>query len=398
LVTGFDIIFFWVARMMMQGLHFMGDVPFRTVYIHALVRDERGQKMSKSRGNIIDPLDLIDRFGCDALRFTLAALASPGRDIKLAESRVESSRNFATKLWNAARYAEISGCALVPGFDPRASRLTENRWIAGATRDCAAAVTHALEAFRFDEAAHLLYHFVWGTFCDWYLEFTKPILQSEDAAARAETQATTAWVLAQTLHLLHPVMPFITEELWGQFGGEAAGMLITSPWPDLPPDLHDPEAAAEMEWVVAAVSAIRAIRTEVNVPAGARLPLLVKDADATAAARLTRHGEHFVRLARVERMDAVDTVREGGVAAIVEGATLILRVGEVIDLVREKARLAKEISRLDTDLAKFAGKLGNPAFLAKAKPEVIDEQREREADARRDRERLQAVYDRIAAG
>jgi valyl-tRNA synthetase len=398
LVTGFDIIFFWVARMMMQGLHFMGDVPFRTVYIHALVRDERGQKMSKSRGNIIDPLDLIDRFGCDALRFTLAALASPGRDIKLAESRVESSRNFATKLWNAARYAEMSGCVPVPGFDPRGCRLTENRWIAGATRECAAAVTGALEAYRFDEAAHLIYHFVWGTFCDWYLEFTKPILQAEDAAARAETQATTAWVLVQTLHLLHPIMPFVTEELWRQFGGEAAGMLIASPWPDLPPDLHDPEAAAEMEWVVAAVSAIRAIRTEVNVPAGARLPLLVKDADRNATARLERHQGHFVRLARVERIDAVDSVPDGGVVAIVEGATLILPVGAIIDLGREKARLAKEIGRLDADLAKFAQKLGNPAFLAKAKTEVIDEQREREADARRDRERLQAVLDRIAAG
>src|SRR6202795_3002957 len=309
LVTGFDIIFFWVARMMMQGLHFVGDVPFRTVYIHALVRDERGQKMSKSRGNIIDPLDLIDRFGCDALRFTLAALASPGRDIKLAESRVESSRNFATKLWNAARYAEMSGCSPVPGFDPRGCRLTENRWVAGATRECSAPVTLAFEAYRFDEAAHLLYHFVWGTFCDWYLEFTKPILQAEDAAARAETQATAAGVLPQTLHLLHPVMPFITEELRRQFGG-AAGMLMVSPWPDLPPDLYDPEAAAEMEWVVAAVSAIRAIRTEVNVPAGARLPLLVKDADATAAMRLERHSGHFVRLARVAEIAAVDMVPE----------------------------------------------------------------------------------------
>ena len=228
LVTGFDIIFFWVARMMMQGLHFMGDVPFRTVYIHALVRDERGQKMSKSRGNIIDPLELIDRYGCDALRFTLAALASPSRDIKLAESRVESSRNFATKLWNAARYAEMNGCAPVPGFDPRSCRLTVNRWIAGATRECAAAVTAALEAFRFDEAAHHLYHFLWGTFCDWYLEFTKPILQGQDADARRETQAATAWVLAQIVHLLHPVMPFITEELWGQFGGEKAGKLMLS--------------------------------------------------------------------------------------------------------------------------------------------------------------------------
>jgi len=398
LVTGFDIIFFWVARMMMQGLHFRGEVPFRTVYIHALVRDERGQKMSKSRGNIIDPLDLIDRYGCDALRFTLAGLAAPGRDIKLAESRVEGSRNFATKLWNAARYAEMSGCALVAGFDPRTGHLTVNRWIAGATRTCAAAVTMALEAFRFDEAAHLLYHFLWGNFCDWYLEFTKPILQGEDADSRAETQATTAWVLAQTLHLLHPVMPFITEEVWQQLAGSDAGMLILAPWPDLAPDLYDPAAASEMEWVVAAISAIRAIRTEVNVPAGARLPLLVKDADATAAERLARHREHFVRLARVDAITTVDAVPQGGVAAVVEGATLIVRVGDVIDLSREKARLAKEIGRLDGDLAKFAGKLANPAFLAKAKTEVIDEQREREADARRDRDRLRAVYDRISAG
>src|SRR5579862_3905966 len=304
LVTGFDIIFFWVARMMMMGLHIQNEIPFRTVYIHALVRDERGQKMSKSRGNIIDPLDLIDRFGCDALRFTLASLASPGRDIKLAESRVESARNFATKLWNAARYAEMSGCALVAGFDPRDCRLTVNRWIAGATRECAAAVTGALESFRFDEAAHHLYHFLWGSFCDWYLEFTKPILQGDDAAARTETQATTAWVLAQTLHLLHPIMPFITEEVWRQLAGGSAEMLIGASWPDLPPDLHDPAAAAEMDWVVAAISAIRAIRTEVNLPAAARLPLFVKDADATAAARIERHREHFMRLARVAEIAA----------------------------------------------------------------------------------------------
>ncbi|MGD9613904.1 MAG: valine--tRNA ligase [Alphaproteobacteria bacterium] len=398
LVTGFDIIFFWVARMMMQGLHFMGDVPFRTVYIHALVRDERGQKMSKSRGNIIDPLDLIDRYGCDALRFTLAALASPGRDIKLAEGRVESSRNFATKLWNAARYAEMSGCALVPEFDPRDCRLTVNRWVAGATRDCATAVTTALETFRFDEAAHHLYHFAWGNFCDWYLEFTKPILQADDPKAREETQATTAWVLQQLVHLLHPVMPFITEELWRQLAGEQAGMLIRAEWPDLPPELHDPQAASEMDWVVAAITAIRAIRTEVNVPAASRLPLLVKDADAAAMERLEHHREPIQRLARIEHIEPVETVPEGGIAAVVEGATLVLRVGDVIDLTKEKARLAKEIGRLDADLKKFAQKLGNPAFLAKAKPEVIEEQRERQTDARRDRDRLQAVYDRIAAG
>jgi len=397
LVTGFDIIFFWVARMMMQGLHFMGDVPFRTVYIHALVRDERGHKMSKSRGNIIDPLDLIDRYGCDALRFTLAALASPGRDIKLAESRVESSRNFATKLWNAARYAEMNGCAREPEFDPRSCRLTVNRWIAGATRDCAAAMTESLETYRFDEAAHHLYHFLWGTFCDWYLEFTKPILQGEDPDARRETQATTAWVLAQIVHLLHPVMPFITEELWQQIGGEKPGILMVSAWPDLPPDLHDPEAAAEMEWVVAAISAIRGIRTEVNVPAGARVPLLVKDADAPVQARLERHREHFLRLARVEDITLVEAVSAGGVSAVVEGTTLILRLGDVVDLSKEKARLAKELGRLDAELAKMAAKLNNPSFLSKAKPEVVDEQREREADARRDRDRLKAVYDRLEA-
>jgi valyl-tRNA synthetase len=396
LVTGFDIIFFWVARMMMQGLHFMGDVPFRTVYIHALVRDERGQKMSKSRGNIIDPLELIDRYGCDALRFTLAALASPGRDIKLAESRVESSRNFATKLWNAARYAEMNGCGPMAGFDPHSCRLTVNRWIAGATRDCAAAVTAALEAYRFDEAAHRLYHFVWGNFCDWYLEFTKPILQGDDPDARQETQATTIWVLAQIVHLMHPIMPFITEELWQQIGGEKPGMLMVSRWPELPPDLHDPEAAAEMEWVVAAISAIRAIRTEVNVPAGARVPLLVKDADPAALARLERHREHFLRLARIDDITPVDAVPAGGVAAVVEGTTLILRLGEVVDLGKEKARLAKELGRLDTELAKLAAKLANPAFVSKAKPEVVDEQREREADTRRDRDRLKAAYDRIA--
>ncbi len=397
LVTGFDIIFFWVARMMMQGLHFMGEVPFRTVYIHALVRDERGQKMSKSRGNIIDPLDLIDRYGCDALRFTLANLASPGRDIKLAESRVEGSRNFATKLWNAARYAEMSGCTRAPGFDPRGCRLTVNRWIAGATRDCAAAVTVALEAFRFDEAAHRLYHFVWGTFCDWYLEFTKPILQGEDAGARAETQATTAWVLAQTVHLLHPIMPFLTEEIWHQLAGAGAGMLIVAPWPDLSPDLEDPAAAAEMEALIEDLSAIRAVRSELNIPPGARVEVEVRDADPAVAARIQNHAEHFQRLARVTLKTAAGSEAKGTVQAIGAGATFALHIGDVVDLAREKARLSKEIAKAEGDLAKVATKLANPAFLANAKAGIVDEQRDREADIRRDRDRLKAAYERLEA-
>ena len=398
LVTGFDIIFFWVARMMMMGLHFRDAVPFRTVYIHALVRDERGQKMSKSRGNIIDPLDLIDRYGCDALRFTLSALAAPGRDIKLAESRVEGYRNFVTKLWNAARYAEMNGCVpLIPGFDPRVCRETVNRWIASATRDCAQAVTTALEAYRFDEAANRLYQFVWGTFCDGYLEFSKPILLGGDAAAQTETRAAIGWVLAQIVHLLHPIMPFVSEEVWAQLGGKGAGLLLTAPWPELAPDLHDPASAAEMEWVVAAISAIRAVRSEMNVPAAARLPLLVKDAEGVVAARLDRHREHILRLARIETIALTETAPAGSVSVVVDGTTLILPLGAVVDLGQEKARLGKEIGRLDADLAKFAAKLGNPGFLAKAKPEVIDEQRERETDTRRDRDRLKAAYERLAA-
>ncbi|HEV7996113.1 MAG TPA: valine--tRNA ligase [Stellaceae bacterium] len=397
LVTGFDIIFFWVARMMMMGLHFKGEVPFRAVYIHALVRDERGQKMSKSRGNIIDPLELIDRYGADALRFTLAALAAPGRDIKLAEARVEGYRNFATKLWNAARYAQLNGCAPVDGFSPARARLTVNRWIAAELADCIAAVTLSLDTYRFDEAANRLYQFVWGTFCDWYIEFSKPILQGEDRAARAETQAMTAWVLGQVLRLLHPVMPFITEELWQYFAGEDAGLLIAASWPELSPDMADRAAAAEIEWVVAAISAIRAVRVEVNVPPGSRVPLLVKDAEPAAAERLERHREHFIRLARVERIERVETIPTGSVQAMVEGATLILPLGDIVDLDREKARLAKEIGRLDAEIAKIGAKLGNPNFVAKAKPEVVEEQRLREAEAGRDRDRLHAAFDRLAA-
>ncbi|MGH7030268.1 MAG: class I tRNA ligase family protein, partial [Stellaceae bacterium] len=396
LVTGFDIIFFWVARMMMMGLHLMGEVPFRAVYIHALVRDERGQKMSKSRGNIIDPLELIDRYGCDALRFTLAALAAPGRDIKLAESRVEGYRNFATKLWNAARYAQLNGCVPIAGFSPAALSLTVNRWIATAAADCAAAVTASLDVYRFDEAAGRLYQFVWGTFCDWYIEFSKPILQREDAAQRGETQATTAWVLGHILRLLHPMMPFLSEELWQYFAGEAAGLLISASWPDLSPAVSDRAATAEMEWVVAAISAIRAVRAEMNIPPGARVPLLVKDAEPAAAERIERHREHFIRLARVERIEPAAATPGAAIQTVVEGATLILPLGHVVDLAREKARLGKEIDRLDAEIAKIGVKLGNAQFLAKAKPEVVEEQRLREADLSCDRARLRAAYDRLA--
>jgi valyl-tRNA synthetase len=353
--------------------------------------------MSKSRGNIIDPLELIDRYGCDALRFTLSALAAPGRDIKLAESRVAGYRNFATKLWNAARYSQMNGCVLSERFSPAALELTVNRWIAAALGDCAAAVTASLDAYRFDEAAGRLYQFVWGTFCDWYIEFTKPILQGELDQARRETQATTAWVLGRILHLLHPIMPFITEELWRDLAGEGAGLLISAAWPDFAADMTDRAAASEMEWVVAAISAIRTARAEINVPPAARVPLLVRDADAIASERLERNVNHFVQLARVERIEPTLGVPAGALQIVVEGATLILPLGELVDLEQERARLAKEIGRLDSEIAKIAAKLGNPQFLAKAKSDVIEDQREREADANRNRDRLKAAYDRLAA-
>ena len=398
LVTGFDIIFFWVARMMMMGLHFKGDVPFRTVYIHALVRDMHGQKMSKSRGNIIDPLELIDRYGCDALRFTLAALAAPGRDIKLSETRVEGYRNFATKLWNAARYAQMNDCSLVADFSPADCRLTVNRWIMEAADRCAAEATRALDAYRFDDAANRLYHFVWGTFCDWYLEFTKPILQGTDATERKETQTTTAWILSRILHLLHPIMPFITEELWEHLGGKDADMLITAEWPDRAGALVDAGASQEMEWVVQAISTIRALRTELNVPPAVRVPLLIKDAEPAVTEKIERNRANFVRLARVDKFAAVGAPPPGGVQAVVEGATLILALGEVVDLPKERERLGKEIGKLDAELAKIVAKLANANFLAKAKPEVVEEQRARQVDVTRDRDRLMAAYDRLTAG
>ncbi len=398
LVTGFDIIFFWVARMMMMGHEFMGREPFRTVYIHALVRDERGQKMSKSKGNIIDPLDLIERFGCDALRFTLAALAAQGRDIKLAESRVEGYRNFATKLWNAARYAEMSGCALDAAFAPSRCRLTVNRWILGALAEAGRRTAEAIDAFKFNDAASALYQFVWGTFCDWYIEFTKPILTGAEEAAKAETRATTAWVLGETMHLLHPLMPFITEEIWAHLAGSAAGLLIAAPWPSCSESAVDPEASAEMDWVVSLVSAVRTVRAEIGVPAAARIPLLIKGAAPASLARLVRHRELILRLARLERAEPLaGDPPKGSVQMVLDEATLILPLGEVVDLAQERARLTREIARQDGEIGKITKKLGNEQFIAKAKPEVVEEQRERLAEAEQARDKLRAALARLAA-
>ncbi|HLF58281.1 MAG TPA: valine--tRNA ligase [Alphaproteobacteria bacterium] len=397
LVTGFDIIFFWVARMMMMGLHFMGEVPFRTVYIHALVRDEKGQKMSKSKGNILDPVELIDEYGCDALRFTLAALAAPGRDIKLSPARVEGHRNFATKLWNAARFCEMNGCTPRAGFDPSKCEATVNRWIVGELAAVGNDVTAALENYRFDEAAQRLYHFVWGSFCDWYLEIIKPILLSNEPA-RKETQGTAAWVLDQILHLLHPFMPFITEELWEKLSHLRATRLISAEWPAYDASLTDEHAQAEMNWVVRVISDIRAARAEMNVPPAIQLRLIVKDANSVTAARVETHREIVTKLARLSEIAFDDTAQaKGALQVVVDEATYILPLAGVLDVAGEKQRLSKEIAKLKGEVAKLDAKLGNEGFLAKAPPEVVEEQRARRDDAAKTAARLEAALSRLAA-
>ena len=398
LVTGFDIIFFWVARMMMMGCKFMGEVPFKTVYIHALVRDERGQKMSKSKGNIVDPLAIVGKYGCDALRFTLTALAAQGRDVKLAESRIEGYRNFATKLWNAARFAEMNGCKLDPKFDPAKAKLTLNKWITGSLAQAALRATEALEAFEFNAVAETLYHFTWGTFCDWYVEFAKPLLTGADAAAKAETRAMTAWVLARLVHLLHPIMPFVTEELWKHLTDGKGGLLIQGQWPKLDAELIDRDASAEMDWVVALIAQIRTARAEMNVPAAQEIAAYVTEAGGEKKDWLVRHDALIRRLARLSRIHPVDAAapaKQNTIQVVVEGASLLLDFAGAIDVGKERARLQKEVQGVRAELDKIAAKLGNEQFLAKAKAEAVEEQRERQAEARAALNRLDAALARI---
>ncbi len=400
LVTGFDIIFFWVARMIMMGKHFMGDVPFHTVYIHALVRDEKGRKMSKSKGNVIDPLDLMDRYGADALRFSLTAFAAQGRDIRMSESRVEGYRNFATKLWNAARFCQMNGCRPVPGFDPTAVTLTVNKWIISKVKQAAEDVAAAIDSYKFNEAAGAAYRFTWGTFCDWHLEFAKPIFQDESGggAAQAEVRAVTAWVLDQLLHILHPIMPFITEELWESLGEDRKTALISASWPDLPSSLADAEAEAEMDWVVCLISKVRALRCEMNVPPGARITMWLKDARAEEASRLKTHGALIRTLARLEVAEPLlGQAPKGAVQDVVGAAAVVLPLAGVIDLGGEKARLDKEMAKLDAEITKLDKKLANPSFTGKAPPEVVELQRERRKDTAARRAKLAEAADRLTA-
>ncbi|MBC8269723.1 MAG: valine--tRNA ligase [Rhodospirillaceae bacterium] len=380
LVTGFDIIFFWVARMMMAGLHFMDEVPFHTVYIHALVRDEQGQKMSKSKGNVMDPLDLIDKFGADALRFTLTAFAAQGRDVKMSESRVEGYRNFCTKLWNAARFAEMNECKPDPDFDPAACKLTLNKWIVGKTAETARDAEAALEAYRFNDMANALYQFTWGTFCDWHLEFAKPVFQGSDEAAKTETRAATAWVLGQILHMLHPIMPFITEELW-QSQYASGGSLMDSSWPELSPGLIDAEAEAEMDWVVQLITKVRAVRSEMNVSPGAKISMLLKDASDVTRARMETHHDILSTLARLSSLDVLEgEAPKGALQDVLGEASIVLPLDGLVDVANETARLEKEIDRLEMEIGKHDKKLANKGFTDKAPAAVVETERQRRAE------------------
>jgi valyl-tRNA synthetase len=424
LVTGFDIIFFWVARMMMMGLHFMKEAPFSTIYIHRLVRDEKGAKMSKSKGNVIDPLGVTDDYGADALRFALARGAAQGHDIKLSPQLVETNRNFATKLWNACRFAEMNGCVAPEGFDPTKAKDTLNRWIAHETVRATREVTEAIEAYRFNDASNAIYRFVWNVYCDWYLELAKPMLTGEEGEAKTETRAMVAWARDEILKLLHPFMPFITEELW-EVTGKRETLLALSPWsrkanvisaealammaatapnePMVPPslipmegaDFTDEAAEAEIGWVVDLVTAIRSVRAEMNIAPATLTALVLADASAETRARLPRWNDVIKRMARLSEITFADRAPQGAVQLLVRGEVAALPLKGVIDLAAEKTRLDKEIAKADADIKRVDAKLGNEKFVANAPEEIVEEEKEKREAALARRARIVEALQRL---
>ncbi|MFD1794697.1 valine--tRNA ligase [Paracoccus aurantiacus] len=390
LVTGFDIIFFWVARMMMMQLEVVGDIPFHTVYVHGLVRDEKGAKMSKSKGNVIDPLTLIDEYGADPLRFTLTSMAAMGRDPKLGPKHVEANRNFVTKIWNATRFAEMNGVR--GGGDRPNPSHTVNRWIIGEVARAAQAMDAALETYRFNDAATGLYAFVWGKVCDWYVEFAKPLFDGEYAE---ETRATMGWVLDQCYALLHPIMPFVTEELWA-LTGDRDKMLVHGDWPELGADVIDADADRQMNWVISVIENIRSARAQMGVPAGARIDLIVTEADQAARDALAANAPLVERLARVNP-PAQGASGKGMIAVSAPGASFALPIGDVIDVAAETARLEKNAAKTGKDADGLRKRLDNPKFVENADFEVIEETRQKLADLDEDLARINAALGQLKA-
>ena len=397
LVTGFDIIFFWVARMMMLGLHVMGDVPFREVAIHGLVRDERGQKMSKSKGNVIDPLALIDQYGTDALRFAVCQLAGPGRDVKLGAARVGEARGFVTKLWNAERFCEMNGVSPDPLFDPSRVQAPLCRWLLEAANTALAEATTALEAYRFDEYAQACYRFTWNLFCDWFVELSKPVLSGPDGPQKQELRATAAFVLGIVLRLLHPAIPFVTEAVWDGFGYGPPLGLIGAPWPVMVAVADAHEATEEIDWVIRFITAVRTVRAEMNVPPSVKAPVLLRDATVVTRRRAGDWLDAATRLARVSVIgEAVTQAPTGSAQLVLDEATLVIPLADLIDLGAERARLVRERARAADDLARARAKLANADFMARAKAEVVEEHQERERRAVGEVARLDAALARLA--
>jgi valyl-tRNA synthetase len=395
LITGQDILFFWVARMIMMQLAVVGQIPFHTVYLHQLVRDEKGKKMSKTTGNVIDPLVIVDEYGADALRFTNASMAAIGGVLKLSEERIKGYRNFTTKLWNACRFAEMNGALGGDGRMPAPS-ATVNRWIIGEVAKVREDVDAALAAYRFNDAASALYGFVWGKVCDWYVELSKPLLLDGEEAIKTETQATMAWVLDQSLILLHPIMPFITEELWG-VAGTRAKMLVHADWPDYAAaDLVDPAADAEMNWAISLIEGIRSARAQMNVPVSLYVPVVMTEADEAARGAYGRNEVMIKRLARIGDVSEAATAPKGSITIPTNGATFALPLADIIDVGAEKARVQKALDKLGKELGGLRGRLNTPSFVASAPEEVVEEARENLALREAEAAQLNAALARLA--
>ena len=390
LVTGFDIIFFWVARMMMMGLHFMNAVPFQTVYIHALVRDEKGQKMSKSKGNVLDPLDLISKYGSDALRFTLAAMAAQGRDIKLAEGRIEGYRNFATKLWNAARFVQLNECVYDASFQPSSATSKVNKWIISETIRMVHDMETAIESYRFNDAASVIYQFTWATFCDWYLEFTKPILTESDGILLNETRKTASWVLKQIINALNPLMPYITEELWEEF--KFGDLLINEQWPRFSDNYSETGVTNEISWIISFITEIRSTRSAANVKAKSKVQILMKKFDSKFLEYVEANKELITRLGNLKSLDATrDDFPKGTIQGVIGGNLFGLVITDDIDFESERNRILKELNKIKIEVSKFQSKLNNKNFLEKAPQKVILETRGRLSEVKKKEQKLNQV-------
>ena len=396
LVTGFDIIFFWVARMMMMSMYMMKKVPFKKCYIHGLVRDEQGRKMSKSKGNTVDPMETIEKYGADALRFFMAAMETQGRDINMSENRIAGYRNFATKLWNAARFGEMNEAAMPQGFEPSSVKHAVNKWIIAKAQEATREVTENLNSYRFSDAANAVYQFVWGAFCDWYIEMIKPILYGENEAEKAETRAAFAWVRDRILVILHPFMPFITTELWNNTAQRDV-KLIHAPWPQA--EKIDTAAMEDIDWAIELIGAVRSLRAEMNLPAGAKLTVFLKDANDTSCAHLKSFNNIICSLARLEKLECFAPeaeVSKDMVQAVFREAVILLPLKGVVDFAAEKERLQKEIAALDKNLEGYARKLGNPSFVERAPAAVVEEEKRRQSEALENKAKLQEALQRIA--